>query len=95
MDIRLYQGYTMIMKTAISIPDQLFNEAEKTAKSMGIPRSQLYTKAIEAFLDNRKQSNLTEKLNEIYGKSNSKSDLLGTEIAGMETVRELTKNDAW
>ena len=85
----------MIMKTAISLPDQLYNEAEKTATSMGIPRSQLYAKAIEAFLDNRKQSNLTKKLNEIYGKSDSKSDFLGTEIGGLEALRELTKNDTW
>jgi len=85
----------MIMKTAISLPDQLFKEAEMTAKSMGIPRSQLFAKAIEAFLDNRKQGKLTEKLNEVYGKSDNKSVFPGTEIAGLEALRELTKNDTW
>jgi hypothetical protein len=34
------------MKTAISLPDQVFYEAEETAHYMGIPRSKLYLNAL-------------------------------------------------
>ena len=85
----------MIMKTAISLSDQLYKEAEKTAKSMGIPRSQLYAKALEAFLDHHTQKNVTGKLNEIYGNTGTKSDFVNTEAARLEALRELTKNDTW
>ena len=39
------------MKTAISLPDRLYEEAEKTAQSMGIPRSQLFAKALKNTLN--------------------------------------------
>jgi hypothetical protein len=38
------------MKTAISLPDALYLDAEKTAKSLGIPGSQLFALALEEFI---------------------------------------------
>lgn len=38
------------MKTAISIPDDVFERAERTAARLGWSRSQLYTRAVAAFL---------------------------------------------
>ena len=49
------------MKTAISLPDTLYEDAEKTAKSMGIPRSQLFAKALEEFINHHKKESITEK----------------------------------
>lgn len=57
------------MKIAISLPDTLYEDAEKTAKSMGIPRSQLYAKALEEFINRHKRESITEKYNEIYFKN--------------------------
>ena len=51
------------MKTAISIPDELFVSAEKMAKKLGIPRSRLFTRAIEEFLENHSKEKITKKLN--------------------------------
>jgi metal-responsive CopG/Arc/MetJ family transcriptional regulator len=51
------------MKTAISLPDQLYQEAEKTAKSLGIPRSRLFAKALEDFIALHNRENITERLN--------------------------------
>ena len=81
------------MKTAISLPDTLFSKAEETAKSMGIPRSQLYTKALEDYLERLQEDNLTENYNKVY------SELYGISseenIATIESIRELTANDTW
>ncbi|MFM5891936.1 MAG: ribbon-helix-helix domain-containing protein, partial [Dolichospermum sp.] len=38
------------MKTAISLPDPVFEEAESLARQLGVSRSELYTKALKAYL---------------------------------------------
>ena len=82
------------MKTAISLPDSLFDEAEKTARSLGIPRSRLFAEALEEFINRHKRERITERLNEVY---NSSPGLEESEIskASLDSLRELTKNDAW
>lgn len=70
------------MKTAISIPDSLFKTAEKTAKKMGVTRSNLYATAIKEFIENHTPLKVTEKLNSIYSSENSKLD---DSIVNMQT----------
>jgi metal-responsive CopG/Arc/MetJ family transcriptional regulator len=62
------------MKTAVSIPDKLFSEADNLAKSMGISRSELYQKAIDQFLHDNRFTGVTEKLNALYSGLESKLD---------------------
>ena len=81
------------MKTAISLHDTLYAE-EETAKSMGIPRSQLFAKAVEEFINQHKKENITERYNSIYSKLNS-SSISEIESASLENLRELTKDDTW
>lgn len=54
------------MKTAVSLPDELFLQAEAAAKKLRVSRSQLYAKAIAEFLEHTQSENVTERLNEIY-----------------------------
>ena len=54
------------MKTAISIPDPIFESAEKLAKRLGISRSQLYSNAIDALIEKYRYSGVTEQLDAIY-----------------------------
>lgn len=53
------------MKTAISIPDNLFVEAEALAARLGFNRSELYVKAIEEFVASQEDDPVTSKLDEI------------------------------
>ena len=39
------------MKTVISIPDNLFEAAEKVARRLGISRSELYQRAVARYLE--------------------------------------------
>jgi metal-responsive CopG/Arc/MetJ family transcriptional regulator len=82
------------MKTAISLPDTLYEDAEKTAKSMGIPRSQLFAKALEEFINHHKKESITEKYNEVYSQIVS-ADVSKIESINILNLRELTKNDTW
>jgi hypothetical protein len=81
------------MKTAISIPDPLFKIADQTAHEMGIPRSQLFSMAVEEYLFHHSKSAITQKLNEIY--ENTASESADTQEFGVNSLREATKNDTW
>ena len=48
------------MKTAVSIPDPLFDAAEKMAGRLGISRSRLYAHAIERFVKSYRKKGITE-----------------------------------
>lgn len=54
------------MKTAISIPDELFRAADQAAKRLGLSRSQLYQRAIVLFLERQGDRVVTEALNDVY-----------------------------
>ena len=54
------------MKTAISIPDNLFKAADQYAKSHGFSRSQLFAKAVAQFLEQHPSDHITKQLNAVY-----------------------------
>jgi hypothetical protein len=55
------------MKTAISIPDDVFEQAEQAAKRLGLSRSELFTRAVKAFLATRLERNITSSYNAAFG----------------------------
>lgn len=59
------------MKTAVSIPDPIFQAAEVFAHHFGISRSELYAKAIKEYIASRRYINVTEELNKIYADESS------------------------
>ena len=54
------------MKVAISIPDDVFNEAEQLASRSGKSRSGLYAEALAEYLAARRDQWITEQLNAVY-----------------------------
>lgn len=62
------------MKTAISLPDQIFEEAEALAQQLGMSRSELYTEALKAYLRRYNREQILSKLNEVYSKEPSELD---------------------
>lgn len=62
------------MKTAISIPDQIFTAAEKTAKRLGISRSELYATAVKNYVQSHVAEEITENLNKVYAAEESALD---------------------
>lgn len=55
------------MKTAIYIPDDIFNLAEKIARRIKVSRSEFYSRAIKEYIRDFQTENITQKLDEIYG----------------------------
>jgi len=54
------------MKTAISLPDDLFESADALAKRLGVSRSELYATAVAEFLAKHQEANVTERLDRVY-----------------------------
>jgi metal-responsive CopG/Arc/MetJ family transcriptional regulator len=76
------------MKTAISIPDNVYESAEKLAARLGKSRSQLYTHAVSSYISQHRSENVTIKLNEVYSKNDSSPDLLLTDLQFQSLPKE-------
>jgi metal-responsive CopG/Arc/MetJ family transcriptional regulator len=77
------------MKTAISIPDDLYKHAEETARRLGISRSRLFSLAIKEFLRFRSEANVTRRLDEVYENEPSAVD---QQLQEMQ-VQSITKEE--
>jgi metal-responsive CopG/Arc/MetJ family transcriptional regulator len=78
----------MKMKTTISIPDALFKAAERLAKRLGIPRSRLYSRAIERYVSEAERPDVTALLNKIYQNESSELDPVLEALQSVATPRE-------
>ena len=55
------------MKTAISLPDDLFADAERIARRLKKPRSRVYSEAIREYVARHDPDLVTRKLDEVVG----------------------------
>jgi predicted transcriptional regulator len=55
------------MKTAVSVPDDLFEQAEHLAKRLDISRSQLYQRALLEFVARHSPESITTTLDRVCG----------------------------
>jgi metal-responsive CopG/Arc/MetJ family transcriptional regulator len=63
------------MKTAISIPDEVFDAADEMAERLGMSRSELYVTAIREYLDAHRRRGVTARLDQVYEYQDSRLDL--------------------
>ncbi|QHO91778.1 hypothetical protein CWT12_11325 [Actinomyces sp. 432] len=75
------------MKTAVSIPDPVFQEAEELARRLGWSRSQLYTKAVHDLIVRYSDDPVTEALNAL-------EDVEAAQ-APLTPARKLIESGAW
>jgi metal-responsive CopG/Arc/MetJ family transcriptional regulator len=78
------------MKTAISIPDEIYHSADQLAKRFGMSRSELYSKAVSNYINAHKNEAVTQALNQIYGKEKAEID----PVINLMQLRSLPK-EAW
>jgi metal-responsive CopG/Arc/MetJ family transcriptional regulator len=64
------------MKTAISIPDDLFKEVDKLAQENRTSRSQIFCAAVEDYLKKIKSLKLLESLNKAYADAETSEEKL-------------------
>ena len=78
------------MKTAISIPDEIYHSADQLAKRFGMSRSELYSKAVLNYINAHKNDAVTKALDQIYAKEKSEID----PVINLMQLRSLPK-EAW
>ncbi len=86
----LKRSYTSGMKTAVSIPDDLFRRADELASQLGKSRSQLYREALSDYIARRDPLAVTTALNEL-------ADELADDHGGFvaEAARRLLAASEW
>lgn len=62
------------MKTAISLPEELFKSANDLAQRLGMSRSALYAVALAEYVAKHRDEETTVKLNEVFAAESSGVD---------------------
>jgi hypothetical protein len=86
---RYNSGYTRAVKTAISIPDAVYEEAERLAKSRGWSRSELYANAVAEYIRGERFLGVRERLDAVYGNDGGDSEL--DPVLALAQIRSLPK----
>jgi metal-responsive CopG/Arc/MetJ family transcriptional regulator len=62
------------MKTAISLPDEVFEQAERAAKRLKVSRSELYGRALSEYLARHTDSEVTAAINAAISEAGQPDD---------------------
>jgi metal-responsive CopG/Arc/MetJ family transcriptional regulator len=79
------------MKTAISIDDGLLQEADDTARRLGVSRSRLFALAVADFLEHQRKEQMLARLNQVYAdhaEPTNRRLLKGIKATVRRTVKE-------
>jgi hypothetical protein len=73
------------MKTEISVPNPIYEAAERLAEKLGMSLSEFYVAALAAYVATYQNGDLTKRLDEVYGKEDSKLEpgLVAIQIASI------------
>lgn len=84
------RGYTHGMKTAVSIPNDLFLAADRLARSRGKSRSQVFAEALREYLLRHQADEVTEAMNRTLDEVGPLDDGFSREAA-----RRVIERDEW
>ena len=62
------------MKVAVSIPDDVFDDAEQMARQLKTSRSNLYARALAEFVERRAPDRITQAINEVVDEVGTTAD---------------------
>lgn len=75
------------MKTAVSIPDEVFRSAERLARRLKKSRSQLYAEAVAEYVARREPDSVTEAMNAVCAQVDAPPDPFVREAARQALAR--------
>ncbi|HYU35306.1 MAG TPA: hypothetical protein VEW48_24395 [Thermoanaerobaculia bacterium] len=78
------------MKTAISIPDTIFRDAERLAERLKKSRSQMYSEAVAEYVARHDPDSVTEQINAVCEQVDTRPDPFVAEAA-----RRILENTEW
>ena len=84
-------SYTSGMKTAISLPDRVFKQAQHHARRTGKTRSRLYAEAVAEYLLRHAPDEITERMNEVCAANDSAAEADFARTA----ARKILEKEKW
>jgi hypothetical protein len=78
------------MKTAISIPDDVFTAAEALAERLALSRSELYVRAIREYVRMHHGDGMTDRINAVCERVDTAID-----PAWLRAQREILPDEGW
>lgn len=66
-------GYTTIVKTAISLPDETFDQVRRRASELGMSRSEFFVRAARRYLDQLEEESIVAQIDEVASVVNEDS----------------------
>jgi metal-responsive CopG/Arc/MetJ family transcriptional regulator len=82
------------MKTAVSIPDDVFEGAERLAKRAKKSRSQLYSDALREYVARHSPDEVTDAMNRVCEELR-KTDSLAVDPFLTEAARQIFEKNEW
>ena len=70
----VWPGYTLGMKTAVSIPDDVFEDAERLASRLQTSRSKLYARALAEFVARHDDDRVTALMDQAVREAGGEGD---------------------
>ena len=74
------------MKTAISVPDDTFEQATRQAAELGISRSEFFARAARRYLDELASRSLTQQVNDALRVAGSDDSAASAARAGRDLL---------
>ena len=90
VDSDRFYSYTFSMKTAVSLPDDVFEQADRLAKRLKITRSQLYKQALNEYLWRHAPDAVKEALDRVCADLGSETDAFISEAG-----RRILEQSEW
>jgi metal-responsive CopG/Arc/MetJ family transcriptional regulator len=78
------------MKAAVSIPDDVFEEADRLARQLKTSRSQLYSRALKEFLSRHAPDQITDSMNRVVDELGATPD-----TARRRAARKILEKVEW
>jgi metal-responsive CopG/Arc/MetJ family transcriptional regulator len=79
------------MKIAISVPDDIFNEAETLARRLKTSRSELYSRALTEFVGHHAPERVTERMNRVVADIGVEAP----DVFRAEAARRVLRRSEW
>ena len=89
-------GYTGGMKTAISVPDEVFERVDAKAEELGVSRSEFFTQAARKYLEELESRSLTNQFNEALALAgDDDSNAVAAAYGRMRLAELAEEEDEW
>lgn len=80
------------MKTAISVPDAVFDQVEEAARRLGMSRSQFYATAAQRWVDELARRDVTDQIDAVLDEGDDDDT---ADIRAEAARRALTRVERW